>query len=231
MKLVSFCSFKGGAGKTTALMAVCSSLVAQGHKIALFEADDNSPLTKWRDNALSLNCWDDLCAVFLTDEIASLEKAYMEASDQGYTLALVDTRGGGSELNNTIIASSDFLVVPSMLTPLDIDEALSTYSYIVELLLAEKLGTPSGVLKQRVPLSRLTVSQKNAIRILNSLPSFDVNMHDRDAFSTIKTKGMLHRVIGQMEQNPMARLQLRNFKNALQEADKVTKYILNGLNI
>ena len=52
MKLITFASFKGGAGKTTATMAVCSSLIARGKKVALIDADENTPLLDWQEEAL-----------------------------------------------------------------------------------------------------------------------------------------------------------------------------------
>lgn len=78
----------------------------------------------------------------------------------GFDYALADTQGGSSGLNNTIIASSNFLLIPTMLTPLDIDEALSTYRYVIELLIGENLVIPTAVLRQHVPVGRLTTSQR-----------------------------------------------------------------------
>jgi cellulose biosynthesis protein BcsQ len=51
VKIISFVNFKGGAGKTSALSVVASALLARGHKVALFESDENAPLGAWRSNA------------------------------------------------------------------------------------------------------------------------------------------------------------------------------------
>ena len=179
MKLITCCSFKGGAGKTTALMAICSSLINAGKRVALFEADENRPLTKWKENALLAGSWDDKCAVFVADELEALEGSYEAAQKGGFDFALADTHGGSSELNNTIIASSDFLVLPSMLTPLDIDETLATYRYVVELMIGEALKIPAAILKQRVPVGRLTLSQVAASELLSELPLFDARSEER----------------------------------------------------
>jgi cellulose biosynthesis protein BcsQ len=229
MKLITYCSFKGGAGKTTALMAMCSALAARGLKIALFEADENRPLTKWKENAVENNTWDDNCDVFIADEIEALEVAYKGAEDRKFEYALIDTQGGSSELNNTIIASSDFLVLPTALTALDIDETLATYRYIVELLMVEKLETPSAILKQRVPVNKLTLSQKAADALLKPLPQFDEPMYDRDAFAAMKVKGMLHKTAEALANDPAERLHVRNYQTAMQEADLATSFILGSL--
>lgn len=229
MKLITCCSFKGGAGKTTALMGVCSTLASSGKRVALFEADENRPLTRWRENSLPIGTWDDNCEVFIADELGALETAYEAAQRKGCEYALADTHGGSSELNNTIIASSDFLLLPTMLTTLDIDETLATYRYVVELMLGESLQIPTAILKQRVPVGRLTISQIAAANLISELPQFTHPMHERDAFAAMKQRGMLHRSIARMEQIASMRLQLRAHQTAMEEAIGVANFILKAL--
>ncbi|MPR11049.1 conjugal transfer ATPase VirC1 [Microvirga tunisiensis] len=229
MKLIACCSFKGGAGKTTALMGLCSSLAFNQKKVALFDADENRPLTKWKENALRNDAWDPQCEVFVADELPLLEDVYEQAEVSGFDYALADTHGGASELNGTIIASSDFLLVPTMLTPLDIDEALATYRYIIELLLAEGLQTHTAILRQRVPTGRLTVSQQAAYDVLDVLPLFDTSMYERDAFAAIKERGMLHMTVANMARNPAMRLMFRNNQRALDELAVIGAFVEKAL--
>ena len=51
MKLVSFVSFKGGAGKTTALMAVASALAERGQLSRSSKRTRTSPLRDWQEDA------------------------------------------------------------------------------------------------------------------------------------------------------------------------------------
>lgn len=225
MKLVTCCSFKGGAGKTTSLMGLCSAWSSSEKRVALFEADENRPLTKWKANAVNNGTWDDKCEVFIADDLTLLENAYNQAAEIGFDYAMADTHGGSSELNNTIIASSDFLLIPTMLTPLDIDEALSTYRYILELLVGEAIDVPTAILQQRIPVGRLTASQKSAIEFLSVLPQFDRPMHERDAFAAMKERGMLHKTLEAMNGNAAFRLPLRNYKTALEELLVMSEFI------
>lgn len=225
MKLVTCCSFKGGAGKTTALMGLSSAWASVGKSIALFEADDNRPLTKWKENAVKNNTWDGSCEVFIADDLPLLEDAYNQATSLGFDYAMADTHGGSSELNNTIIASSDFLVVPTMLTPLDIDEALSTYRYILELLVGEAIDVPTAILQQRIPVGRLTASQNASIEMLSVLPQFDQPMHERDAFAAMKERGMLHKTLELMSGKAAFRLPMRNYVTALDELLSMSAFI------
>jgi len=225
MKLITCCSFKGGAGKTTALMGLCSALASEKKTIALFEADENKPLTRWMHNALRAGTWDNRCKVFAADELPLLEEVYSRAEMEGYDYALADTHGGSSELNNTIIASSDFLLVPTILTPLDIDEALSTYRYIVELLVAEKLSVHTAILQQRVRVGRMTRSCAAAANLLSVLPRFETPMFERDAFAAMKTRGMLHLTLAGMMNNSGSRLMIRNYETALEEVKVMAAYV------
>ena len=229
MKLITCCSFKGGAGKTTALMGLCSAFAANGKTVALFEADENRPLTTWMENAVEGGTWDPQCEVFVADELAALEEAYEGAESRGFDYALADTHGGSSELNNTIIASSDFLLVPTMLTPLDIDEALATYRYIVELLVAENLHAHTAILQQRVPVSKTTVTQRAASEMLSILPQFETPMHERDAFASMKKRGMLHLTLKEMTSNPALRLMVRNYEAALGELGFLATFVAKTL--
>jgi cellulose biosynthesis protein BcsQ len=229
MKLVTCCSFKGGAGKTTALMGLCSALAADGKTVALFEADENRPLTRWKANATGQNTWDPHCEIFIADELPLLEAAYEQADGRNFDYALVDTHGGSSELNNTIIASSNFLLVPTMLTPLDVDEALATYRYIIELLMGENLTIPTAMLRQRVPVGKLSASQRAVWEMLNALPLTDSPMYERDAFAAMKQRGMLHLSIRNMSADPVMRLVQRNLQTAMEELRLLGRFIQEAL--
>ncbi|RWI50536.1 MAG: conjugal transfer ATPase VirC1 [Mesorhizobium sp.] len=229
MKLITCCSFKGGSGKTTALMGLCSALATSGKTVALFEADENRPLTRWKQNALKRDAWDPNCEVFVADEMPLLEAAYEDAESRKFDYALADTHGGSSELNNTIIASSNFLLVPTMLTPLDVDEALATYRYIIELLMGENLVIPTAILRQRVPVGRLTMSQTAVSEMLTALPLTEEPLHERDAFAAMKERGMLHLTIKKIDTDPSMRLGLRNLQAAMEELQQLCSFVCGAL--
>ncbi|MGO6748070.1 conjugal transfer ATPase VirC1 [Rhizobium ruizarguesonis] len=229
MQLITCCSFKGGAGKTTALMGLCSALATEGKTVALFEADENRPLSRWRENAVARNSWDPRCEVFTADDLPLLEKAYEAAEQRNFDYALADTHGGSSELNNTIIASSNFLLVPTMLTPLDVDEALATYRYIIELLIGENLVIPTAILRQRVPFGKLTASQRAVDDMLTALPLTEQPMFERDAFASMKVRGMLHLSIRNAMSDPSMRLMMRNLDAAMDDLRQLARFVHGAL--
>lgn len=232
MKLITFASFKGGAGKSTALMATAGSLAAQGKKLALFEADENEPLKAWRENGFEQGTWDENCRIFHATDLATFEKAYETAEIDGFDIALTDTQGGGSELNNTIILSSDLVVIPTALTQIDLDAALNSYEYVVEVF-EENNGVaadvPAAILLQRHPTGRLSVAEKAALDVLQSLPQFEVKMHARNAFADIKAIGMLHLYTEKLAQNPMKRISSNHMRTAAAEAKALADDLLASL--
>jgi cellulose biosynthesis protein BcsQ len=138
-------------------------------------------------------------------------------------------RGGSSELNNTVIASSNFLLVPTMLTLLDVDEALATYRYIIKLLMDENLVIPTAILRQRVPVGRLTTSQTAVSEMLAALPLTEEPLHERYAFAAMKDRGMRHLTMRKIDADPSMRLGLRNLQTAMEELQQLCSFMFGAL--
>lgn len=229
MKVVSFASFKGGCGKTTALKAICSMLVFLGKKVAIFEADIQNPLQKWRERAIPQGTWDETCKIFISDDMNSFEKAYEEAEEEGFEIVLIDTHGGASELNQSILINSDFIIIPSALTDMDIQSTLDTMLYIVRLFQAENETANTALLWQRFPTSRLTTAERMYLQQLETLDQFEEKLHKRDPFTSIGSSGMLHLTFKNLTENPKLKLKAHNFGVAVNEAEALTKALLEVL--
>ena len=221
MKTVAFVSFKGGAGKTTAAMAACSAYVGAGSRVAMIDADENFPLVAWRDRATAHGLWSEQCTVERGDDVVSLESALSGATDCGADIAIIDTRGGGSELNNTIVCNVDAVIVPTALTGLDISAALSTFEYAVQLLHDAGVATPVRLLVQRAPVGRLTSSQAQDLEALSTLPRCETVLHARDAFGAFSKRGMLHLLVARAEHDPRTRLTATHLRVAMEEAERL----------
>lgn len=219
VRTLAFVSFKGGAGKTTAAMAVASALVAAGRSVAVVDADENAPLIAWRDRAVAADLWVDACTVGRGDDTRALEAELTRAEDAGRDVAIIDTRGGGSELNDAIIGNADAIVVPTALTGLDIASALETFEYVIRLHAEMGVHVPVALLVQRVPVGRLTVSQSQDLEALSTLPRCEPVLHARDAFGAISKRGLLHLLHARAEADVRARLTANHLRVAMAEAD------------
>ena len=229
MQIITFGSFKGGSGKTTALMAACSSLIAQGRQVALMEADPNAPLAEWRKNGREFGTWDEECLILPADQLASFEASYEQAVCTGIDLVLVDTQGAASDLNDSILVNSNVVVIPTALTTLDINAAMETMEYVVKLFMASKQDVPTAILLQRLPVGKLTVAQSADLAELQSLPIFDTRFHHRDAFAALQSRGLLHRYYEILQTDPTRRIAARHLDVARQEADSFAADLLDAI--
>ncbi len=229
MKLITFASFKGGAGKTTAAMAVTSALSQQKKRVALIDADENVPLLEWRDSALKTGSWSDDIFVYEADDLRSFERAFEDASSKGFDYAIIDTRGGGSELNNACLINTNLVIIPSALTQLDIMQALSSFEHVIELHQSVSKIIPTALLIQRLPVGKLTVSQKQDLDVLSELPCCETRLHSRDAFASLGKRGLLHLVHERMISDPMKRISAGHMATAMDEARSLTDDLLEAL--
>ena len=229
MKLITFSSFKGGAGKTTAVMAVSSALVEMGKRIALIDTDENLPLTDWREAAIKEGTWSDQVTVFEADDLRSFESAYGEAEASQFDFAIIDTRGGGSELNNACMINTDLVIIPSSLTTLDMTQALTSFEHVIEQHQSVNKEITTALLIQRVPVGRLTVSQKSDLESLSALPCCETHLHNRDAFAALGKRGLLHLNLSKIKDDPMKRISANHMATAMEEARSLTSDLLDAI--
>lgn len=230
MKLITFASLKGGAGKTTSLMAASGSLVARGTKIGLFEADDNQPLALWRQFARDNGTWDETCEIASATNLSDFGQAHEHFESSGVEIAIADTQGGGNDFNATIITSSDLIVIPAALTRPDLTTALDTYAVVDELL--NGAGTPDvpvAILVTQLPTGRLTAAQAFCLETIQGLPSFDCSLPHSNAFADIMSVGMLHIYRDALEKIPSKRFVAKHITTAILYADKLADSLIEAL--
>ncbi len=228
MKMISFVSFKGGAGKSTALMAVASALVADGHRIALLEADENRPLEGWRRNALKLGTWDDAnCRLLMADSFPAMQAAFASATAENRAYALVDTAGGGSELNTIVIAHSELVIIPTSLNLIDLDNTINTLQFIGEQVASQaEKPIEARILLTRFPQSALKSPERANLEALELMPQLTRRLRTRSAFADLKSMGLLHLNLARLADDPGNRLAAGHIRAALAEASDLTREIL-----
>ena len=229
MKMVVFTSFKGGCGKSTTLIAAASVLAEMGKRVALFEADDNTPLTIWRRNAEANGLWDEACSVYDAQTLEAFEASYEQAEADGCEIALIDTRGGNSELNQVILLNSSLTIIPSSLTYYEIHEALQSMRYVVELQKRIDAVHPVGLSLNRFPNGKLSLSEQDGLDALDTVPVFETRLGARKAFADLGALGLLHMHHRNLLATPGKRISASHTQVALQEARALTREILQTL--
>lgn len=217
MRIIPFISLKGGAGKTTALQILSSSLVARGRKVGLVESDENAPLGRWRHTAVELGTWDDRCTIYPGGNVDMFLDSAVAADAAEEDYLLVDTHGGYSELNNAAIINSQLVIVPTSVTAIDTATCVDTIEFLANLRKAEQLETLAvTILVTRCPL-QMTKSQEASKDRLNHFKVLGTILRDRDAFGSLASNGMLHLSIER--RRSQSAFLATHLQSAMREAD------------
>jgi chromosome partitioning protein len=120
MPNVVFISPKGGAGKTTAAVALTLGLVARGRRVALIDSDPNKPLVSWgalpgRSAAISIHP---------APTVSDIRDAAREANRRAPDWVILDTEG--TERGTAVLAALrfDVALTPLAGSHLDLREAI-----------------------------------------------------------------------------------------------------------
>lgn len=151
MPNVAFISPKGGAGKTTAALALALGLAERGQRVAMIDSDPNKPLVYWgalpnRSNEIS---------VHPAPTIQDIRDAVREAQRRSPDWFIVDTEG--SERGAMVFAALrfDLVVTPVAGSQLDLREAIKATELVRAF--GRRAGKP---LNHRALLTRVPAALK-----------------------------------------------------------------------
>lgn len=183
-KILTVASTKGGAGKTTIVMALAGTLAAEGLRVAVVDADPSRAYASWAENAY------EGATVIVRAEAdeARLAKAIDELSPMT-DLVLVDTAGFGNRAALLAIAAADAVLVPCTPSRADVEQAAKTLQLVDGAARAARRAIPAKVIpsriKQATAVSRHAVSELDAA----SLPRTQAGVSDRVAFAEMTFSG------------------------------------------
>ena len=185
MAVVSACSTKGGAGKTTTVICLADAFARGGGTVAIIDADPNGHIQTWRDRA------PDDCTVDVVTGVS--EAAILDAiSDAAakYQLVLVDLEGAASQAVTYAIAESDLVLIPTKVSGMDLQEVFRTYEVVQR---AEKMlrrAIPArAIFTQMAPLmSRVALHARTEIQDAG-VPVLKTEIIQRAAYQAIHFTG------------------------------------------
>lgn len=182
--VLTVASTKGGAGKTTIVMALAGTLAAEGLRVAVVDADPNRAYASWAEQAYE----GPAIAVRAEADEARLAVAIDELAPEA-DLVLVDTAGFGNRAALLGIAAADAVLVPCTPSRADIEQAVKTLELVEGAARAARRAIPARVvpsrLKQATAVSRHAVAELEAI----SLPRTTAGIGDRVAFAEMTFSG------------------------------------------
>ena len=117
MPIICAANPKGGAGKSTLMLTLATTLATSGASVSLIDADPNGPIADWSKGGSKVP----LNIRFDADErnIANIIKEEAQRS----TFVLVDPEGRASRLVGRAIIRSDLTIIPLSGTALDARQA------------------------------------------------------------------------------------------------------------
>ena len=127
MRTVAFVTQKGGAGKSTLAACVGVAAAEAGEKVFLLDVDPQGSLMSWGESRAAEKPEVDTIAP------AKLDAALQTLSENGYTLAILDTAGTDSPAAAAAIKASDLCLIPCRPSAFDIRATEPTYKAIVAL--------------------------------------------------------------------------------------------------
>ena len=185
MPTVSFVSSKGGAGKTTSLLIFGTELCAYGASVSVIDADPNHPLTRWQ----ALQPIPEKLRVVSADG-GTIEDV-IEAEAAKSQFVLVDLEGTENNAVIFSVVNSDFVVIPSQGSQLDIQEATKAIKLV---------RRSSKKLPEPIPFRVLLTRTNAAVRgktlrhiereiVDNEIPCLRTELNEREAFKTVFSAG------------------------------------------
>jgi chromosome partitioning protein len=184
VRILTVASTKGGAGKTTIVMALAGTLAAEGLRIAVVDADPNRAYASWAANAYE----GPKVEVRAEADESRLADAIDELTPMA-DLVLVDTAGFGNRAALLAIAAADAVLVPCTPSRADIEQAAKTLQLIDGAARAARRAIPGKVVPSRIRVA--TAVSKHAVSELDGaeLSRTTTAIGDRVAFAEMTFSG------------------------------------------
>ncbi|WP_108676666.1 ParA family protein [Acuticoccus yangtzensis] len=182
MPVIAFANSKGGSGKTTsALLLACA--LAETKATTIIDADPRHPITAW---AAMPGTPERLSVVTNQSEKTILDE--IEAASTRDPFVIIDLEGTASRLMSYAISQADLVIIPMKEQQQDALAALDVIQEIHRDMKATRRKIPYAVLFTQ---SRAAVKSRTARHIASqfrdnpAIDTFDVEIHERDAFAAI----------------------------------------------
>jgi chromosome partitioning protein len=186
MPTIVFASPKGGAGKSTSAVILACELALAGAEVVVIDADPNRPVSHWarrpgRPDRLSV--LSDATEATIIDEI--------EAAAARVPFVIVDLEGTASMTVAYAISRADLVIVPTQGSQLDAAEAAKAVRLIRQQEKAFGRAIPYAVLFTRTSaaIRPRTLQHIRDEMLQNAVPTFECQMHEREAFRAIFSFG------------------------------------------
>ena len=190
MPVIAFANSKGGSGKTTsALLLACE--LAEKAAVTIIDADPRHPVTKWAAPKPEKTPPPTKLTVVQNDSESTIIEE-IEAAAARDPFVIIDLEGVASKKNAYAISQADLVIVPMKEQQQDAEAALDIIKELVNISKMTGKKIPFSILfTQSKPVAKSRTARFIATQFRDNpaLDCFEVELHERDAFSAIYTMG------------------------------------------
>lgn len=225
--VVSVVGSKGGAGKTSICAALASAMVFAGKKVLLIDADIQKSLFGWAVRAKQNGFSSDLITATRVKSLDELDAALDDAFDRSNPdFVVIDTAGIAGEWAQAVVASSNLVITPVILTENNVDGAIKTHEWFQRL--KERADKPEDMPAHIILLTRLERTlgpheKKLLDKAKKELNLFNLAIRDRKAYRHMESDGLLGEIAREkkLSDNAMERGQAKHYIEALSEMSHI----------
>lgn len=218
MPTLTFCSTKGGAGKSTGSVLLACELAVRGATVSLIDADPNQPVARWGKKPGKPKTLNVIGGVTEENLIDVIEDAARKTA-----FVIVDLEGSASLMVAQSMSRADLVVIPCKGSTLDVAEAIKVFAFVKRQEKAYGRKIPYKLLwSQTNPAIRSRgLKALEAEMVEQGVPVFSTALHERDAYRAVFAfGGTLH---------DLDRKQVPNIDAAAQNVRELTAEIVASL--
>lgn len=218
MPVVCAANPKGGAGKSTTILAIASTLAQQGGTVTIIDADPNKPITDWRTGESSLPI------KVLSDATEGNIRDLINTAAAEAQFVFVDLEGTASRLASRAIIRADLTLIPLGGSALDAKQAARAVALVRESEedIGRKLNFTLAFNRTNPPPFTRRIEREIAEQMRsNDLPVLGTHLYRREAYNA-----MFMERLSLFELNPG---QVNGLEAAIDNAIQLTGEVLDIL--
>lgn len=178
--IIGIVNGKGGVGKTTTAIYLAKSFADHGHKVAVIDLDLQGSASDWADRAEAAGT-----PLPFPVEVSNLKRLPRTIGTAGKdAVVILDTPPGDARSIDAAIEASDFVVVPTQASGIEVARVWET--------LPSLDGIPFGILITSARLGTRNLEAVTEVLKGQEIPLFDARIpmreNIRDSFGSVPTK-------------------------------------------
>ena len=182
MPVVCAANPKGGAGKSTTILAIASALAQQGGSVTIIDADPNKPITDWRTGKSNLPI------KVISEATEGNIRDLINTAAAEAQFVFVDLEGTASRLASRAIIRADLTLIPLGGSALDAKQAARAVGLVQESEedIGRKLNFTLAFNRTSPPPFTRRIEREIADQMRsNDLPVLGTHLYRREAYNAM----------------------------------------------